>query len=414
MPRTRNKPELISPAGDRASMRAALDAGADAIYFGAEGFNMRAASRGFGPGEFGGIARLCRSHGAKAYLALNSVVYDAEIEAVDAVIAAARNAGMDAVICWDPAVIDACRRHGMPIHLSTQASVSNFESLRFYAALGAKMVVLARELDLEQASSIAARIEAEQLPVTIECFVHGAMCVAVSGRCFLSQGLFGRSANRGECVQPCRRTYSITDTEEGFGLELGADYVMSPKDLCTITFLDRLVDAGIGAFKIEGRNRSPEYVATTTAAYSRAIDFIAGHRLDEGFETAYRQLAAELVAELERVYNRGFSNGFYFGRPAGDWARHHGSVATETKAYVGIVRNYFPKAGVAEILVHSRGLMAGETLSIQGPATGLVTVRDGEFHRDDAPAATIARGDTFTVRCGRVRKNDKVYALSKK
>jgi putative protease len=414
MPRTRNKPELISPAGDWTSMRAALDAGADTVYFGADGLNMRAASKGFGPDDFGGIVRLCRSHGAKACLALNSVVYDRELDMVDKVVAAARKAGLDAVICWDPAVIDACRRHGMPIHLSTQASVSNFEALRFYAALGVNMVVLARELDLEQASAITERIEAEQLPVTIECFVHGAMCVAVSGRCFLSQELFGRSANRGECVQPCRRTYGITDTEEGFGLELGADYVMSPKDLCTITFLDRLVDAGIGACKIEGRNRSPEYVANTTAAYRRAIDFIAGHRLDDGFETAYRQLAAELVAELERVYNRGFSNGFYFGRPAGDWARHHGSIATETKAYVGIVRKYFPKAGVAEILVHSRGLMAGETLSIQGPATGLVTVPDGEFHLDDAPAAAIGQGDTFTVRCGRVRKNDKVYALSKK
>lgn len=414
MPPTPNKPELISPAGEWTSMRAALDAGADAVYFGAAGFNMRAASKGFGPGDFGGIARLCRSHGAKAYLALNSVVYDRELEAVDGVVAAARKAGIDAVICWDLAVIAACRRHGMPIHLSTQASVSNHEALRFYASLGAKMVVLARELDLEQAAAIAARIEEEQLPVRIECFAHGAMCVAVSGRCFISQELFGRSANRGECVQPCRRSYGITDAEEGFGLELGTDYVMSPKDLCTITFLDRLVDAGIGACKIEGRNRSPEYVATTTAAYRRAIDFIAEHQGESTFQAAYRELSTELEAELAKVYNRGFSNGFYFGRPAGAWARLHGSAATETKAYVGIVKKYFPKAGVAEVLVHSRGLAAGETLSIQGSATGLVTVPDAEPHIDDAPAAAVVQGDTFTVRCGRVRKNDKVYVLSKK
>jgi putative protease len=408
------QPELISPAGDWTSMRAALDAGVDAVYFGAEGFNMRAASRGFGPGDFGGIARLCRSHKAKAYLALNSVVYDAELEAVDKVISAARQAGLDAVICWDMAVIEACRRHDIPFHLSTQASVSNFEALRFYASLGARMVVLARELDLDQAAAITARIAEERLPVKIECFVHGAMCVAVSGRCFISQEVFGRSANRGECVQPCRRSYSVTDTEEGFELELGADYVMSPRDLCTVTFLDRLFDAGIGAFKIEGRNRSPEYVATTTAAYRRAIDFIAGHRSDTGFDEAYRSLSTELEAELARVYNRGFSNGFYFGRPASDWARHHGSVATETKVYVGIVKKYFPKAGVAEILVHSRGIDAGETISIQGPATGLVTVSDTVFHLDDAPAAHAAQGETITVICDRVRKNDKVYVLEKK
>ena len=395
-------------------MRAALDAGADAVYFGADGFNMRAASKGFGPGDFGGISRLCRSHGAKACLALNSVVYDSELDAVDGVVSAARQAGLDAVICWDMAVIESCRRHSMPFHLSTQASVSNFEAVRFYTSLGARMIVLARELDLDQAAAIASRIESEQLPVTIECFVHGAMCVAVSGRCFISQELFGRSANRGECVQPCRRSYRVTDTEEGFDLELGADYVMSPKDLCTITFLDRLCDASIGAFKIEGRNRSPEYVATSTAAYRKAIDFIAAHRRDEGFDEAYRALSQELEAELARVYNRGFSNGFYFGRPASAWARHHGSVATETKAYVGIVRKYFPKAGVAEVLVHSRGIEAGETLSIQGPATGLVTVSGAPLHLDDAPADQIAQGETFTIRCDRVRKNDKVYVLEKK
>lgn len=407
------KPELISPAGDWTSMRAALDAGADALYFGAEGFNMRAASKGFSPGDFGGIARLCRSHGAKAYLALNSVIYDAELGEIDKTVTAAKAAGLDAVICWDLAVIEACRRHDMPIHLSTQASVSNIEALRFYASLGARMIVLARELTLEQTAAITKIIEIEKLSVTVESFVHGAMCVAVSGRCFLSQELFGRSANRGECVQPCRRSYRIADVEEGFELELGSDYVMSPKDLCTLPFLDQLFDAGIGAFKIEGRNRSPEYVATTTAAYRKAIDFIAAHRNDEDFGEAYRTLADELQDELARVYNRGFSEGFFFGKPADAWARHSGSVATETKSYVGIVRKYFPKAGVAEILVHTPGIDSGATLSIQGPATGLVTVTDAELHLDGLPANRIEQGQTFTVRCDRVRKNDKVYVLLK-
>lgn len=408
------KPELISPAGDWTSLRAALDAGADAIYFGAEGFNMRAASKSFSPGEFGGIARLCRSHHAKAYLALNSVIYDAELEEIDRTVAAAKSAGLDAVICWDLAVIEACRRHGMPFHLSTQASVSNFEALRFYASLGARMVVLARELTLDQAAAITARIRAEQLPVTIETFVHGAMCVAVSGRCFISQELFGRSANRGECVQPCRRSYLVTDSEEDHQLELGADYVMSPKDLCAIGFLDSLFDAGVGALKIEGRNRSPEYVATATSAYRRAIDFIVAHRNDEGFDQAYRELAEELEAELAKVYNRGFSKGFYFGRPADAWSRKPGSIATETKSYVGIVRKYFPRAGVAEILVHSPGIDTGTTLSIQGPATGLVTVERAELHLDGIPAERIAQGEVFTIICDRVRKNDKVYVLLKK
>jgi putative protease len=408
------KPELISPAGDWASMRAALDAGADAIYFGAEGFNMRAASKGFSTGDFGGIARLCRSHGAKAYLALNSVIYDAELGDVDLTVAAARTAGLDAVICWDLAVIEACRRHKIPFHLSTQASVSNIDALSFYASLGARMIVLARELTLDQAAAITAHIAKDNLPVTVECFVHGAMCVAVSGRCFISQDIFGRSANRGECVQPCRRSYLVTDAEEAHQLELGADYVMSPKDLCAISFLDRLSDAGIGAFKIEGRNRSPEYVATTTAAYRRAIDFIADHHTDATFSEAWHTLAVELEKELARVYNRGFSSGFYFGRPANEWARHHGSIATETKSYVGIVRKYFPKAGIAEILVHGPGIHSGSTLSIQGSATGLVTVEDAMLHLDGEPAAEIAQGEVFTVRCERVRKNDKVYVLVKK
>ena len=395
-------------------MRAALDAGADAVYFGADGFNMRSASKGFKTGDFGGIARLCRSHGARAYLALNSMIYDAELGTIDNVVSSAVHAGLDAVICWDVAVIDACRRHNMPIHLSTQASVSNFEAVGFFASLGTRMIVLARELTLEQASAITARIENEKLPVSIECFVHGAMCVAVSGRCFISQELFGRSANRGECLQPCRRSYLITDDEEEHQLEIGTDYVMSPKDLCTITFLDQLYDAGIGAFKIEGRNRSPEYVSTTTACYRKAIDFITAHRHEEGFQEAYRALSAGLEEELTKVYNRGFSNGFYFGRPAGAWAKQAGSEATETKVYVGIVRKYFPKAGVAEILVHSPGgIESGETLSIQGPASGLATVSDAAFHIENAPVERVGQGDLFTVKCGRVRRNDKVYLLMK-
>jgi putative protease len=405
------RPEIISPAGEWTSLRAALQSGADAVYFGAEGYNMRAASKGFRPGDFAGISRVCRSYGAKAYLALNSIIYDHELPDIETVVLAAGKGGIDAVICWDMAVIETCRRHGMPFHISTQASVSNFESVRFYVSLGARMIVLARELTLDQISGITSRIRSSSLPVTIECFVHGAMCVAVSGRCFMSQELFGRSANRGACLQPCRRAYRIVDPEEGHELELGTDYVMSPKDLCTITFLDRLVEAGIGGFKIEGRNRSPEYVGTTTSCYRRALDCCLNHHLDPGFSDMYGTLSRKLEQELKTVYNRGFSSGFCFGLPADSWTKKHGSLASERKEYVGIVQKYYPKAGVAEILVQARGVRTGETLSIQGRTTGLVSVTGSSLYKDDRPADDAGKGEIFTIRCGRVHRNDTVYVL---
>jgi len=405
-----NTIELISPAGDWTCMRTALQAGADAVYFGAEGYNMRAASRSFTPGEFPAIAAVCREHGARAYLALNTLIYDDELEGMRQTVAAAKAAGIDAVICWDMAVVESCRKLEMPFHISTQASVSNYASVKHYAGLGAAMIVLARELTLEQVKAVTNAIHRDNLQVKIECFVHGAMCVAVSGRCFMSQELFGKSANRGECLQPCRRKYRITDTDEKFDLDIGEDYVMSPKDLCAIGFIDELVDAGITGFKIEGRNRSPEYVQLTTAAYRKAIDLC----LSQEDLQKFREAAKALKDELQRVYNRGFSDGFYFGQPADAWAKRYGSVATETKTYVGVVRKYFPRAGVAEILVHARGIRAEETLLIQGPDTGLVTVTGAALHVDDSPVSKVAKGETFTVKCSRVRKNDKAYVLTKK
>ncbi len=279
--------ELIAPAGDRTSLLAALQAGADAIYFGAEGYNMRAASKSFGTDDFPDIAALCGRHGAKAYLALNTLICDRELDTVDDMVKAASEKGLDAVICWDQAVVDACRRNGMPFHLSTQASVSNYAAVRHYASLGANMIVLARELTLEQVEAITASIREDGLDLRIECFVHGAMCMAVSGRCFLSQDLFGRSANRGACMQPCRRRYRIVDPDDGKELTLDADTVMSPKDLCTLPFIDKLLAAGISGFKIEGRNRSPEYVGTTTACYRKALDFCLEHAEDANFREKY-------------------------------------------------------------------------------------------------------------------------------
>ncbi|MEE9904395.1 MAG: U32 family peptidase [Chlorobium sp.] len=410
----RNTIELISPAGDWTCLRTALQAGADAVYFGAEGYNMRAASRSFTPEELPEVANACREYGAKAYLALNTLIYDNEISGMLETVTAAKSAGIDAVICWDMAVIETCRAEEMPFHISTQASISNYAAVRHFAALGASMIVLARELTIEQITAITESIRRDDLPVKIECFVHGAMCVAVSGRCFMSQDLFGKSANRGECLQPCRRKYSITDTDEKFELELGEDYVMSPEDLCAIEFIDVLVDAGISGFKIEGRNRSPEYVQFTTAAYRRAIDaFFAEENTAEG-RKRFRKTAEKFKEDLSRVYNRGFSEGFYFGQPFDAWAKRYGSLGTEKKTYIGIVQKYYPKAEVAEILIHARGLQSGETLSIQGPETGLVLFDDTRFYCNEEPAEQAGKGDLVTLRCDRVRKGDKVYVIEKR
>jgi U32 family peptidase len=301
--------ELIAPAGDMTCLITALKAGADAVYFGAEGYNMRAGSGNFTSAEFPALKALCAAYNAKAYMALNTIVYDGELKKMRQSISAAKAAGIDAVICSDMAVIDACHKAAMPFHISTQASVSNYSSVQFYAALGARMIVLARELTIEQVRHITSKIRSDGLDLRIECFVHGAMCVAVSGRCFMSQEVFGRSANRGQCVQPCRRQYIITDPEEHEELELGTDYVMSPKDLCAVEFLDVLIDAGISGFKIEGRSRSPEYVQATTSAYRRALDLCTRHRGDSEFRSRYSALSMALKEELAQVYNRGFSAG---------------------------------------------------------------------------------------------------------
>ena len=406
--------ELIAPAGDMTGLITALKAGADAIYFGAEGYNMRAGSSNFTPADFPTLKDLCTKYHAKGYLALNTIVYDGELKKMTQTVTAAKKAGIDAIICSDMAVIEACRKADIAFHISTQASVSNYSAVKFFASLGARMIVLARELTLEQVKHITARIREEKLDVRIECFVHGAMCVAVSGRCFMSQELFGRSANRGQCVQPCRRHYLITDPEENEELELGSDYVMSPKDLCTIEFLDVLMDAGISAFKVEGRSRSPEYVHTATAAYRRAIDFCLSHRHDPEFRSQYSQLTIELKQQLALVYNRGFSEGFYFGKPFDSWIREYGSLAEEKKTYIGEIRKFYPKAGVAELYIYAKGLNQGDKLSIQGPKTGIVMLTPESFLANDIAATEAQKGDSVTFKSPKVRKNDKVYLLEKR
>lgn len=406
--------ELIAPAGNGTALTTALKAGADAVYFGADGYNMRAGSDNFSPEMFPAVRKQCDRYGAKAYLALNTIIYDHEVKGMKLTVEAARNAGIDAVICSDMAVLEACRQVGMPIHLSTQASVSNIEAVRFYTALGVSMIVLARELTIEQVRHVTRLIKTEQLPVRIECFVHGAMCVAVSGRCFMSQDLFGRSANRGQCVQPCRRNYLISDMEEDAELELASGYVMSPQDLCAIEFMDMLLDAGISGFKIEGRSRNPEYVHATTTAYRQALDLCLHHRQQPGFRQRYSTLVGSLKTELERVYHRGFSSGFYFGQPMKAWSEAYGSLATEQKTYIGEIGKYYPKAGVAEMVIAARGLNPGARLSIQGPRTGVVIQVASSLYTNDIPDTPAKKGDTVTFTCAPVRRHDKVYLLEER
>ncbi|MFO8016441.1 MAG: peptidase U32 family protein, partial [Candidatus Woesearchaeota archaeon] len=338
MPSPARKPELLSPASDFTSLRAAIDAGADAVYFGVKGLNMRATAKNFTAAQLDRAVRQCHDNDARAYLTLNNIVYSKELGKVRKIVSEAKKAGIDAIICWDPAVIGEARKAGIPVHISTQASVSNPDSAMFYKRLGAERIIPARELNLNQIKEMRKKAKIE-----VECFVHGAMCVSISGRCFMSQHIFGRSANRGDCLQPCRRKYRVKleDVEEGHELELGEDHVMSPRDLCTLPFIEKLISAGIDAFKIEGRARSPEYVKTVTECYRSAIDAYSEGRLT-------RELKSDLMRKLGTVYNREFSPGFYLGKPVREWASPE-TKATEKKAYIGKVKNYYPKQSVAVV-----------------------------------------------------------------
>ena len=304
----KKKPGILAPAGNEVMLAAALDAGADAVYFGVKEFNMRITADNFELLQVKNIVKRCHERNAGAYLTLNTIIYDDETEKAKKIVLEAKKAGVDAIVAWDMAVVKEALKQRIEVHLSTQAGVSNFEAVKYYAELGVKRIVLARECTLDQISSIKEKIEREDVDVEIEAFVHGAMCVSVSGRCFMSQFLFGRSANRGDCLQPCRHEYDVVDKETGDMLTIGNNYVLSPKDLCTITFIDKMIGAGIDFFKIEGRAKSPEYVKTVVSAYKKAVDAY--------FEGRYtNELAKELEDGLKKVFNRGFSAGFFMGVP---------------------------------------------------------------------------------------------------
>lgn len=387
-------PALLAPARNEASFAAALRNGADAVYLGVGELNMRASSAGVDPLELGRITRQARLRDMEVFVTLNVIVYDQEMDKVSSLLDSCREAGVDAVICQDLAVIQLCRQKGIPFHISTQANVSNLAAARFYQELGASCVVLARELSLEQIAEIKAGTN-----IKIEVFGHGAMCVSVSGRCYLSQFLSCRSANRGECDQPCRRTYRIMDIEENDKeLLVEEGHLLSPKDLCTIHILDRIAEAGVDYLKIEGRSRSPEYVATVTRAYRTALD-----ALREGTYTP--ELCDDLVKELGKVYNRKFSDGFLFGRPGSEgWTRSGDSQADERKETLGLITNYYRKNQVAEMVLYSGELKPGDQIYVQGNLTGNVriTIDAIEYHEGNIV--------TFTTPV-KLRRKDRAYKI---
>ena len=406
----RNDFEIMAPVGSRESLAAAIQAGADSIYFGIENLNMRARSAStFSIDDLKEIARTCNEHGMKSYLTVNTIIYDQDIPLMRTIVDAAHEAGISAIIAADVAVMTYARSIGQEVHLSTQLNISNTEALRFYAQF-ADVVVLARELNLEQVAEIHRAIVEEHIcgpsgqPVRIEMFCHGALCMAVSGKCYLSLHQMNHSANRGACMQVCRRSYIVRDKETDAELEIDNQYIMSPKDLKTIHFLNKMMDAGVRVFKIEGRARGPEYVRTVVECYKEAIRaYLDGTFTDEKIEDWNRRLAT--------VFNRGFWDGYYLGQRLGEWTHHYGSDATERKIYVGKGVKYFSNLGVAEFLVEAAELNVGDKLLVTGPTTGALFLTADEMRVDLQPVPTVHKGEHFSIKCDKIRPSDKLYKL---
>ena len=386
--------EIMAPAGSFESLAAAVEGGADSVYFGIGHLNMRSHSaNNFQAEDLPEVMRICRAYGLKAYLTLNITLYGEELDEARRVLDLAKETGVDAVIASDMACILYARRIGLEVHISTQLSISNVEALRFYAQF-ADVVVLARELRLEQVKEIHDAIVNEHITgpsgnlVRIEMFAHGAFCMAVSGKCYLSLAAYGESANRGACMQVCRRGYVVTDYETGFQVHIDNKYLMSPKDLCTIDFLDKFVEAGVKVFKIEGRARSADYVKITSECYREAADAVADGTFTPSLGASYKE-------RLATVFNRGFWDGYYLGAPMGEWSAKYGSSATRTKVYVGKVTNWFAKIGVAEIQVEAAPLHKGQDLMFIGNTTGMLEMKLEDLWLDFKPVEEVPQG----VRC---------------
>lgn len=406
---TRSDLELMAPAGSFESLHAAIDAGADAVYFGIGTLNMRSRSSvNFTIDDLHSIAATCREAGVNSYLTVNTVLFDNDLAAAYDIIDNAKAAGITAIIAADIAAILYARKVGVEVHISTQANVTNFETLRFYAQW-ADTVVLARELNLDQVAEIHRRIVEENLcgpsgrQVKIEMFCHGALCMATSGKCYMSLHEMNSSANRGACTQICRRGYTLTDRETGDQIDVDNKYLMSPKDLKTVHFLNKMVDAGVSVFKIEGRARGPEYVSVATSVYSGALDAICNGTYDE-------QLIADADARLTKIFNRGFWNGYYLGQRLGEWSHKYGSSATRVKQYVAKGVKYFGRLGVGEFIMEAGELNVGDEIVITGPTTGAVIMTVEEIQVDCHPVAKAVKGDAFSIKTDRkIRPADRLY-----
>ena len=413
MDKNSNEFEIMAPVGSRESLAAAIHAGADSVYFGIGRLNMRSHSANhFTIDDLKEIAGTCKAQGIKTYLTVNTVIYGEDMETMHEIVDAARAAGITAVIASDVAVMMYCRQAGVEVHLSTQLNISNIDALKFYSQF-ADVAVLARELNMDQVKEIHRQILEQNIcgpkrqPVRIEMFCHGAFCMAISGKCYMSLHDANRSANRGECVQICRRSYTVTDNETGNQLEIDNKYIMSPKDLKTVRFIDRMMDAGVRVFKIEGRARGPEYVHTVVTCYREAIESV----LDGTFTEEKKDLWDK---RLSTVFNRGFWDGYYQGQKMGEWTKEYGNKATEKKVLIGKVMKYFSRLGVAEIAVEANTFSKGDKLLITGNTTGAMFLNADEIRYDLRPVDAAEQGWRVSIPVpGKVRPNDKLFKLMK-
>lgn len=406
-----NEIELMSPVGSYESLMAAIQAKTNAVYFGVEQLNMRSrSSANFKLEDIDNITNICIKNGVKTYLTLNTVIYDNEMDLVKSIIDKSKSSGISAVIASDIFVINYARSINMEVHISTQCNITNIEAVRFYAAY-ADVMVTARELSLDQVGNIVRQIKDENIKgpsghlVKIEVFVHGALCMAVSGKCYLSLDNLNYSANRGACLQLCRRSYIVKDKDEDIELEIDNEFIMSPKDLCTIGFLDKIIDAGVRVMKIEGRGRSPEYVKTVTTCYREAIDaYNSGNYNLENIN--------KWKEKLKTVYNRGFWDGYYLGKKLGEWTEQYGSQATKKKMYIGKINNYFSKLGVAEIKIETNSLEIGEDILIIGPTTGVIEDQVKEIRVDLKKVNKTEKGEVCSIPIKElVRRGDQLFKL---
>ncbi len=405
------KIELLSPAGSFDCIQAAINAGADAIYFGVEQLNMRTrSSNPFSISDIKEVSTLCKSSGIRAYITLNTVMYEHDMQLLRTILQEVKKQNIDAVIASDFAVIEYCNQLNIPLHISTQANVSNIESVIFFSRF-ADVVVLARELTLKQVEHISKEIKRRKIKgvsgelMKIEVFVHGALCMAISGKCYLSLHSQNASANRGACVQNCRRPYKVTDVETNEELLIDNEYILSPKDLCTIGILDQLINSGVDVLKIEGRSKSADYVYTVTQCYREALQAIENN-------TYTAEKIEDWKKKLSTVYNRGFWEGYYLGRKLGEWTAHPGSAATEKKIYLGKGSKYYPKIKVGEFVIESGAIKAGDTLMVSGPACGMVKEKFEKLIVNGIEATEAIRGDKITFPFGtKVTAGDKLYKI---